>query len=90
MMKFVPFTTVLLVLVGCGQEPPTDGPEAWKKAPESDKLARIMTMPLSPEMKITGINNLKISDAEKQKAIAEVRASASSSQTTRPGQPGSP
>ncbi|MBN9503090.1 MAG: hypothetical protein BGO01_08005 [Armatimonadetes bacterium 55-13] len=62
------------ILVGCGQPDYSNGPEAWQKTPEAEKVERIKKMPLSADQKIQGINNLSISQEEKDKAIAEIKA----------------
>lgn len=60
--------------VGCNPPDQSGVPEAWTKTPANEKLERIKKMPISAQMKIDGINKLSISQEEKDKAIAEVRA----------------
>ncbi len=64
----------LIALIGCGEPDYSDGPEAWKKTPVSEKIERIKKMPLSQAQKIQGINDLPVSQEEKDKAIAEIKA----------------
>jgi hypothetical protein len=63
-----------VMVAGCNPPDQSGVPEAWTKAPVDEKLERIKKMPISVQMKIDGINNLPISQEQKDKAIAEVRA----------------
>jgi len=65
---------VAAVLSGCGEPDYSNGPEAWQKTSVADKIEKIKKMPLSQQQKIMGINNLPISQADKDKAIAEIKS----------------
>lgn len=84
--KFVCLAFLGLLLGGCASDPDySKGPEAWQKTSDADKLEKIKHMPLSVDQKISGINKLNVPQADKDKAIEEIRSGG-----TGPGGPGAP